>query len=91
MSNDTIYLLSLTCNTAEGTSIYMCNYVQGNVDPGERDDYKFDMSQDIRHAKVFYSRQDAWNFREDVDRREWQIMPISAKKLFTKKLKAAHT
>lgn len=42
---------------------------------------------DICDAKVFYSKQEAWNYREDNISSAWQITPISAKTLFTKKLK----
>ena len=86
--NDNIYLLTISHNTPGGDgNLYMCNYIEGRVDPGERDDYKFDMSMNIKDAKVFYSRQDAWNFREDVGRAQtWQITPMSALKVFTKKL-----
>ena len=81
--NDIIYLLSLSSNASEDGNIYMCN-PQTKFNGEE----KFDMSMSIKDAKIFYSRQDAWNFREDVDRREWQITPMSAKAVFERKLKA---
>lgn len=88
--SDTIYLLTISNNTPGGDgNCYMCDYITGRVDEGERDDYKFDMSMNIKDAKVFYSKQDAWNFREDVDRADtWQITPMSALKVFTRKLKS---
>jgi len=88
--NDDIYLLTISHNTPGGDgNMYMCEYVTGNAHPDDRDDYKFDMSMDIKDAKVFYSRQDAWNFREDVERAQtWQITPMSALKVFTRKLKS---
>ncbi len=86
--SDTIYVLTISHNTPGGDgNIYMCNYKTGDVEDGERDDYKFDMSMNIKDAKVFYSKQDAWNFREDVGRAQtWQITPMSALKVFTRKL-----
>jgi hypothetical protein len=88
--NDNFYLLTISNNTPGGDgNIYMCDYIPGRVDEGDRDDYKFDMSMDIKDAKVFYSRQDAWNFREDVGRgHTWQITPMSAKAIFERKLKS---
>ena len=91
--NDNIYLLTITNNAPGGDgNMYMTEYIKGRIvdaDPGERDDYKFDMSMSIRDAKVFYSYSDAWNFREDVDREyTWQITPMSAKAVFERKLKA---
>ena len=82
--NDNIYLLTISNNTPGGDgNIYMCN-PQTKFNGEE----KFDMSMSIKDAKIFYSRQDAWNFREDVDRREWQITPMSALKVFTRKLQS---
>ncbi len=89
-ASDAIYFLTLTNNTPGGDgNLYMCDYIQGRVDEGDRDDYQFDMSMSIKDAKVFYSKQDAWNFREDVGRAQtWQITPMSAKAVFERKLKA---
>lgn len=77
--SDTIYLLSATYNDPKGDGNM---YVQAGYPIGVA-------AINICEAKVFYTKQDAWNFREDYyggGGASWQITPISAKKLFTKKL-----
>ena len=80
--SDTIYLLTISSGgrTTDDGNLYITN---PNTDHDE-----FDLSMSIKDAKVFYSRQDAWNFREDIDRREWQITPMSALNVFKRKLKS---
>jgi len=83
--NDNIYLLTITNNAPGGDgNLYMCN-----PQTKFNGEYNFDMSMSLRDAKVFYSYSDAWNFREDVDREyTWQITPMSALKVFTRKLQS---
>jgi hypothetical protein len=81
--SDTIYVLSATYHSGDGDgSMYLRGeYALGGNSVNE-------VATEITEAKVFYSRQDAWNYREDAPSNGWQITPISAKKLFTKKLKS---
>ena len=77
--SDTIYLLSISDHRGEDGNMYIGN--------NHRDDEAMShVDLSILGAKVFYSKQDAWNYREDNHMQHWQITPISAKKLFTKKL-----
>lgn len=79
--SDNIYLLSISDNRGEDGNMYLNNC--------NRDDKTLShITYSILDAKVFYSKKDAWNYREDIHMGHWQITPISAKKLFTKKLKA---
>lgn len=86
MSNDTIYVLSATHNKGRETgSMYL-------KEPGPRLSVGLGTNLDeicteLTKAKVFYSRQDAWNALESAASSGWQITPISAKRLFTEKLK----
>ncbi len=85
MSNDTIYVLSATYNSPEVASAGGSMYLKGrNTIKAARLD---EICMELTEAKVFYSRQEAWNWREDAASSGWQITPISAKKLFTEKLK----
>lgn len=81
--NDTIYVLSATyaSNLGDGSMYISERYNGPHI--GECDT----IATRIEDAKVFYSRQDAWNYREDAPSSGWQITAISAKTLFTKKLK----
>ena len=83
--NDNIYVLSATYSTpgADG-NMYMSERYEFDV----TDNIADTVTTNIENAKVFYSRQDAWNYREDAPSAGWQITPISAKVLFTKKLKS---
>ena len=78
MSNDTIYVLSMT--DSDGKSIF----VKGKHAAKTVID---NITKNLTKATVFYSKQEAWNWREDSASQGWQITPISAKKLFTEKLK----
>ena len=78
--NDTIYVLSMS----NGVSGELFISVSGDyIDMLDRK-----ITRNINEAKVFYSRQDAWNYKEDEPTSGWQITPYSAKKLFTRKLKS---
>ena len=83
MSDDTVYILSATYNSVDGDgSMYLKGEFTG---PGTAN--VNEIAIDITDAKVFYSEQEAWDYRENAPSSGWQITPISAKKLFTKKLK----
>ena len=84
--NDIIYVLSATYNGPNAGD-------DGNMYLGERYEQQIlgntdTIAMSIENAKVFYSKQEAWNYREDAPSSGWQITPISAKVLFTKKLKS---
>ena len=77
MDNDTLYLLSVNYQTQSASYI---------TDPGHHGGL-FDLSMSIKDAKVFDSREAAWNHRGNIDRAEtWDITPISAKDLFKQRL-----
>ena len=80
--NDTIYLLSMSDNRGGDGNMYVNCHAR-------EDGSLAHISMSILNAKVFYSKQDAWNYREDIHMNHWQITPISAKKLFERKLKSA--
>ena len=85
--NDTIYVLSATYNSPDGDgggNMYMSARYEFDV----TDNIADTVAMNIENAKVFYSRQEAWNYREDAPSAGWQITPISAKTLFEKKLKS---
>ncbi len=79
--NDTIYVLSMSGGGNSG-ELFIC----AGGDYADNLDKK--ITRNLLEAKVFYSRQDAWNYKEDEPTSGWQITPYSAKKLFTKKLKS---
>jgi len=85
--SDTIYVLSFTYSDGYGDGSM---YLSGRYEPsnGELNAISDTIATDLVDAKVFYSKQEAWNYREDASSNGWQITPISAKKLFTKKLKS---
>ena len=83
--SDTIYVLSATYHSGDGDGSM---YLKGEYDAFSSTTHANEVANDITEAKVFYSRQDAWNYREDAPSNGWQITPYSAKKLFTKKLKS---
>lgn len=77
MSNDTIYVLSMT--DSNGESIFV------------KDKYDWAPSIDgivrnLTEARVFNTKEEAWDWRETAASSGWQITPISAKRLFTDKL-----
>lgn len=78
MSNDTIYVLSMTDSVGESI------FVKGQYDWAASID---NVTKNLTEARVFCRKQEAWNWREDSASQGWQITPISAKKLFTEKLK----
>jgi len=79
--SDNIYLLSISDQRGDDGNMYINNHT--------RDDGSLaHISRSILDAKVFYDKRDAWNYREDLHMGHWQITPVSAKKLFTKKLKS---
>ena len=77
--SDNIWLISITDQRGDDGSLYL------NCAPRMGSSLAH-VSTSILNAKVFYSKKDAWNYREDVHMGHWQLTPISAKKLFTKKL-----
>ena len=81
-ANDTIYVLSATYHSGDGDGSMYIRGSRLNAHGAEVNT----IANDITEAKVFYSKQAAWNYREDAPSNGWQITPISAKKLFTKKL-----
>lgn len=85
--SDTIYVLSATCRNGDGDGSM---YIRGTHEFGDDklNTITVTVAVNIENAKVFYSRQEAWNYREDIPSNAWQITPISAKTLFTKKLKS---
>ena len=83
MSDDTVYVLSATYNHPNKSGSM---YLKGH-DTMSLINKLDEICTELTEAKVFYSRQEAWNWREDAASSGWQITPISAKRLFTDKLK----
>ena len=77
--NKILYILSVNYQTQSASYITEPRHHGG----------LFDLSMSIKDARVFDNKQDAWDWREIIDRAEtWDITPISAKDLFKQRLAA---
>lgn len=78
MSNDTVYVLSMTDSNGESL------FVMGKYDWADSID---SIVKNLTEARVFNTKEEAWDWRENAAYSGWQITPISTKRLFTDKLK----
>ena len=81
--SDTVYVLSATYHSGDGDgSMYLNGRERRSTGIGENDT----IATDLTDAKVFYSEEEAWDYREGAPSNGWQITPISSKRLFKDKL-----
>ena len=82
--SEMVYVLSATYHSADGDgSMYLGPRYEGS----SNDEVDVDTIASLSDCLVFYTEQEAWEYRESSPSNGWQITPLPAKRVFLKRLK----